>query len=222
MNIAIIGSSSEIAQQFVRHVNTEEVNIYFVTSNKCHSNENTKTLVIKDYLDEKNTISDYIKDLECSIVIFFNGYLAENRPIRFPTEKEINTTFKINYLIPIELTKLINKESKKVPKFIYISSMAAVRPRFKNYIYGLCKSNLEKSVTNLELSEYLIIRFGKVKTKMSKNHKNPPSTISAEKAGKIISNKLEDNGLVHANINLFIISKIIKLLPKKIIEIISL
>jgi hypothetical protein len=100
--------------------------------------------------------------------------------------------------------------------------MAAVRPRFKNYIYGLCKSNLEKSVTNLELSEYLIIRFGKVKTKMSKNHKNPPSTISAEKAGKIISNKLEDNGLVHANINLFIISKIIKLLPKKIIEIISL
>jgi short-subunit dehydrogenase len=222
MNIAIIGSSSEIAQQFVRHVNTEEVNTYFVTSNKYHSNENTKTLVIKDYLDEKNTISDYIKDLECSIVIFFNGYLAENRPIRFPTEKEINTTFKINYLIPIELTKLINKESKKVPKFIYISSMAAVRPRFKNYIYGLCKSNLEKSVTNLELSEYLIIRFGKVKTKMSKNHKNPPSTISAEKAGKIISNKLEDNGLVHANINLFIISKIIKLLPKKIIEIISL
>lgn len=222
MNIAIIGSSSEIAQQFVRHVNTEEVNTYFVTSNKYHSNENTKTLVIKDYLDEKNTISDYIKDLECSIVIFFNGYLAENRPIRFPTQKEINTTFKINYLIPIELTKLINKESKKVPKFIYISSMAAVRPRFKNYIYGLCKSNLEKSVTNLELSEYLIIRFGKVKTKMSKNHKNPPSTISAEKAGKIISNKLEDNGLVHANINLFIISKIIKLLPKKIIEIISL
>jgi short-subunit dehydrogenase len=222
MNIAIIGSSSEIAQQFVRHVNTEEVNTYFVTSNKYHSNENTKTLVIKDYLDEKNTISDYIKDLQCSIVIFFNGYLAENRPIRFPTEKEINTTFKINYLIPIELTKLINKESKKVPKFIYISSMAAVRPRFKNYIYGLCKSNLEKSVTNLELSEYLIIRFGKVKTKMSKNHKNPPSTISAEKAGKIISNKLEDNGLVHANINLFIISKIIKLLPKKIIEIISL
>ena len=45
---------------------------------------------------------------------------------------------------------------------------------------------------------------------------------AAEKAGKIISNKLEDNGLVHANINLFIISKIIKLLPKKIIEIISL
>ena len=222
INIAIIGSSSEIAQQFVRHINTEEVNTYFVTSNRYHSNENTKTLVIKDYLDEKNTISDYIKDLECSIVIFFNGYLAENRPIRFPTEIEINTTFKINYLIPIELTKLINKESKKVPKFIYISSMAAVRPRFKNYIYGLCKSNLEKSVTNLELSEYLIIRFGKVKTKMSKNHKNPPSTISAEKAGKIISNKLEDNGLVHANNNLFIISKIIKLLPKKIIEIVGL
>jgi short-subunit dehydrogenase len=222
MNIAIIGSSSEIAQQFVRHVNTEEVNTYFVTSNKYHSNENTKTLVIKDYLDEKNTISDYIKDLECSIVIFFNGYLAENRPIRFPTEKEINTTFKINYLIPIELTKLINKESKKVPKFIYISSMAAVRPRFKNYIYGLCKSNLEKSIIDLELSEYLIIRFGKVKTKMSKNHKNPPSTISAEKAGRIISNKLEDNGLVYANFNLFIISKIIKLLPKKIIEIIGL
>ena len=222
INIAIIGSSSEIAQQFVRHINTEEVNTYFVTSNRYHSNENTKTLVIKDYLDEKNTISDYIKDLECSIVIFFNGYLAENRPIRFPTEIEINTTCKINYLIPIELTKLINKESKKVPKFIYISSMAAVRPRFKNYIYGLCKSNLEKSVIDLELSEYLIIRFGKVKTKMSKNHKNPPSTISAEKAGKIISNKLEDNGLVHANNNLFIISKIIKLLPKKIIEIIGL
>ena len=134
MNIAIIGSSSEIAQQFVRHINTQEANIYFVTSNKFHSNENTKTLVVNDYFEEKKVISNYIKDLGCSIVIFFNGYLAENRPIRFPTEKEINTTFKINYLIPIELTKLINIESKKVPKFIYISSMAAVRPRFKNYI----------------------------------------------------------------------------------------
>lgn len=222
INIAIIGSSSDIAQQFVRHINTEEVNTYFVTSNKYHSSEYNNTLVVNDYLDEKNAISDYVKDLECSIVIFFNGYLAENRPIRFPTDKEINTTFKINYLIPIELTKLISKEAKKVPKFIYISSMAAVRPRFKNYIYGLCKSNLEKSVINLELSEYLIIRFGKVKTKMSKNHKNPPSTISAEKAGQIISKKLQDNGLVYANNNLFIISKIIKLLPKKIIEIIGL
>ena len=73
MNIAIIGSSSEIAQQFVRHINTDEVNIYFVTSNKYHSSEYTKTLVINDYLDEKKVISDYIKDLECSIVIFFNG-----------------------------------------------------------------------------------------------------------------------------------------------------
>lgn len=221
-NIAIVGSSSEIAEQFVRHSNTEEVSMYFVTSNKHHSYESTKTLVINDYIEKKNDIANYIKNLECSIVIFFNGYLAENRPIRFPTEKEINTTFKINYLIPVELTKLINKESQKVPKFIYISSMAAVKPRFKNYIYGLCKSNLEKSIIDLELSEYLIIRFGKVQTKMSKNHKNPPSTISAEKAGKIISNKLDDNGLVHANFNLFIISKIIKLLPKKIIEIIGL
>jgi len=221
-NIAIVGSSSEIAEQFVKHSNTKEVSMYFVTSNIYHSYESTKTLVVNDYIKEKNEIANYIKKLECSIVIFFNGYLAENRPIRFPTEKEIDTTFKINYFIPVELTKLINKESQIVPKFIYISSMAAVRPRFKNYIYGLCKSNLEKSIIDLELPEYLIIRFGKVKTKMSKNHKNPPSTISAEKAGRIISNKLHENGLVYANFNLFIISKIIKLLPQKIIEIIGL
>ena len=33
---------------------------------------------------------------------------------------------------------MINSQMK-VKKFIYISSMAAIKPRYKNYIYGLSK-----------------------------------------------------------------------------------
>ena len=37
-------------------------------------------------------------------------------------------------------------KNTNVKKFIFISSMAAVKPRNKNYIYGLSKKTLEESV----------------------------------------------------------------------------
>ena len=105
-------------------------------------------------------------------------------------------------------------ENKDIKKFIFISSIASVRPRYKNYIYGLSKYKLEKSLRFLNLSKYLVLRFGKVETKMSSSHESPPFTISANKAANIILKKLDFEGFKYASFSIFISSLFFLIFPK--------
>ena len=109
-------------------------------------------------------IKAILSNIENPIIIFFNGFLAENRDLAEPTIEEINKTDYVNYQIPYFLSKSLS-ENKDIKKFIYIFLIASLRPRYKNYIYGLSKYKLEKSLRFLNLSKYLVLRFGKVETK---------------------------------------------------------
>ena len=113
-------------------------------------------------------------------------------------------------------TWLLN--SYNYSNYIFISSIAAATPRFKNYIYGLSKYKLEESIKNINLPSYLIIRFGKVKTKMSEGHKNPPFTISTHKASEFILDNLNKSGYIYTNAALKTIAAILKLLPSWMIK----
>jgi hypothetical protein len=96
--------------------------------------------------------------------------------------------------------------------------MAAVKYRYKNYIYGQNKRKLEKSIQDLNLNSYLIMRFGKVLTRMSEGHKNPPFTLSNTKAATLLMKKINSQGLVYPNFGLFVISIFLTLTPKKVIN----
>jgi len=98
--------------------------------------------------------------------------------------------------------------------------MAAIKPRSKNYIYGLSKSKLEKSVPKI-IENYLIFRFGKIDTKMSGSHGSVPFSLSKNKAANIIFNKIESNKIVYPSLKLKLISLIISLMPIKIIDFIE-
>ena len=132
-NIVIIGADSEIAKDFIKIALENSDNILSISRNNEISD-----IKIDDYLLNTKEIVNKIKKIDRPIVIFFNGFLAENRPVKFPTEEEIFKTEKINLLIPYLLTREIKKEIN-IKKFIYMSSIAAVKPRKKNYIYGLAK-----------------------------------------------------------------------------------
>ena len=136
MNYILFGSSSELADSFSKEISNE--NIYYISRHPTSYSENN--LIIEDYLENLNEIIEFCKNVEDPIIIFFNGYLNENRPLYTPNYEEVVNTFKINYLIPFEITKRIKENNLKIRKFVYVSSFAAVKLRYKNFNYGSSKN----------------------------------------------------------------------------------
>ena len=95
--------------------------------------------------------------------------------------------------------------------------MSAIKPRFKNYIYGLSKQWLEREIARLT-KDYLIFRFGMIKTSMSKNHSPAPFTLSKEKASALLVKKINRRGIIYPLLGLKLISYIIKVLPIKFLD----
>lgn len=220
-NFALIGASSEVAMEFSNLLNTKEINHVLITSNENLNLEDNESLLVKDYLSDVQKIADFLKNYDNLVIIFFNGYLAENRDFKIPSHEEIEKTQKINFLIPYFLTFVLKKNLSDKTKYIFLSSMAAAKLRHKNYIYGMTKRNLEKSIIKLKLEDYLIFRFGKITTKMSKGHENPPFLLSANEASKIIFRNLDKKKIFYPKFGLKIIASVLKITPQKIIDLLK-
>ncbi len=214
-NYLLIGSNSELAKEFI-NLNAINKNQIF----RISRNSNDSDIDIKGYKESFDEIFNYVKNIPNCYIVFFNGFLAENRPIQYPTDKEIISTYKINFQIPFFLTVRLN-QLKNVEKYIFISTIAAIKPRFKNYIYGNAKKLLEQSIQTLELKSFLILRFGKINTSMSAGHKDIIFTLNKEEAASLILRNMEKEGVHHANIGLKIVSIIFRILPIKFINFIE-
>jgi len=217
-DVVVIGSSSEIGTEFIKTCIDNSENVITISRNTNIETQGHRHLKINDYLSDYEDIKNLIKKLHNPVLIFFNGYLAENRDLYNPTEDEIVKTDKINFVIPYSLSQKLNDELNNISKYVYISTMAAIKPRYKNYIYGLSKKKLEESVNYLNLPSLLIIRFGKVTTKMSKNHSDPPFTLSSRDAAYYLYKKLDSNGIKYPHFGLLFIANLIKLLPLRVLK----
>lgn len=217
-NVIIIGSNSEIAKSLIQIlVKGREFNLFTISSSDKNLKSSHVHLKINNYFNECFKIIDFIKSIENPTIIFFNGYLQENRPHQYPQNHEILNTIKINFQIPYFLTFLIHK-SVNYEKIILISSVAAIKPRYKNYIYGTAKYLIEESLKSLGLNNYLIIRFGMVKTTMSLKHKKAPFLLSSRSAANVIFKNLENSGVVYPSYGVSFFAIIIKLLPIKLLN----
>lgn len=212
-DIILIGSSSELAKEFFKLINEiKSFKVHTISSKK----ESNPDLLVNEYIENIDSISEYVNTFEKPYIIFFNGYLKENRPSYFPSDEEIFDTFKINFLIPSLITKNVAKKNKNT-KFIFISTIAAIKSREKNYIYGIAKSLTEKCIKNIGLN-FLILRFGKIKTEMSKSHNNPPFTLDKFEAAMLIHKHIESNGIVYPTIGLKVSAMLVKFLPLKLLD----
>ena len=220
-SIVIFGSSSEVAVELQKILQEKDFDFYSLSRSEVEKNLSNHTQV-NDYLEDYEKIYTLFDQLGPTYVIFFNGFLAENRDQQIPSLSEIKKTDYINFLVPYELSNKLGSDFLNIKKFIYISSMSAIRPRYKNYIYGLSKRKLEESIKYLNLQLYLIFRFGKIKTKMSKNHKDAPFTISAKESARVILDKLDQTGIVYGNTGLYLISMVMKILPNFVLKKIKL
>jgi short-subunit dehydrogenase len=214
-NIVIVGSSSELAQEVLQQINFS--NTIFSISLKESNQKNH--LKVSNYLEDSKNIVEFISSVDSPVVIFFNGYLAENRPIQNPTSGEIVKTLEINYVIPYNLTAMIINNNINISKFVFISSFAAVKQRYKNFIYGYSKKLLENSIMSLKPNSYLFIRFGKIKTSMSINHNSSFFDLDKKRAANIIVKFLESkNGVVYPNVSTKLLSIFIKVIPSQVIK----
>lgn len=221
--IVVIGASSEFASAFIKICNYKNIPLLLISRQNINNiSQKNSILKINDYLLDIKIIEDEIKQFGGSYIIFFNGVLFENRPVKEPTIREIELTKEVNFTIPYEITKHLVENTKLNLKFVYISSIAAVVERNKNFIYGSCKRNLEISIKNLKLKNYLFLRFGKIFTKMSIDHATPPFSLQPDDAAYILLNKLNLAGIKYPNLKLFMAALILKIIPKKLIEIIGL
>jgi len=216
-NIVIIGSSSEVANSFIKLIDKKGFNIYLVSRGDNRTQQNS-FLKVDDYISDSEKIINFLANKNNLKIIFFNGFLAENRISQIPTSEEINKTDFINFQVPYVLTRTFENNLKNINKYIYISSMAAVRPRHKNYIYGLSKRKLETSIKFLNPKKYLFIRFGKIITNMSKDHKDPPFVMTPESAGNFILKNLNSNGIIYSKFQLKVISYILKIIPFRLLK----
>ena len=217
-DIVLIGASADLAVEFLSHLDNDKFRTYLVSSNKSISYENDNVLLINDYVKDVNLITEFINKTTNPIIIFFNGYIAENRPKKFPNTQEIIKTDYVNFVVPYVLTIEINNSIKNIKNYVYVSSFSASRARYKNYLYGISKRKLEKSIKFINPSSCLFIRFGKIDTKFSEEHTELPFSMGKTDAARILLDSLSKTGVIYPNSFIGSIAIIIKLLPSKILK----
>jgi len=216
-NFILVGANSEFATTFADKLIKNNHKVYGVSREFIPYLNKNEQIQLKNYNEKYTELLYFVESIESPYIVFFNGFLAENRPIYSPTYKEIEETIYANYLTPLHLFDQVSRNTT-VKKFIFISSMAAVKPRNKNYIYGLSKKTLEESVRKSGNLNYLIVRFGQIKTKMSQNHDEPPFTLTKDEASLKLLKLIDKKGLCYPSFSLFIMSFLIKIIPIKLID----
>lgn len=215
-NIVLLGASSELAIKFIEL--NKQHNIYKITS-KNINDKNSNHLIVSNYIDKSDEIVSFIQEVEEPIIIFFNGYLKEDRPRVKPDLKQISQTLDANFYVPYFITNKLIQKNVKIKKFIFISSFAATKARYKNFIYAYSKKLLEDSIKASNINNYLLIRFGKINTSMSKGHKKSIFDLSKHQAANFISLHLDKKfGTIYSSNFLYLLSRIFIIIPSSLLK----
>lgn len=215
-DVVLFGASSEFGLAIAKNLKDKDYKVFGIGRGD-HRKEYHNYLKVKDYLVDEKLILDFLQNLDEPTVIYLNGYLKENRPKYYPSKYEIGKTIEANLVIPIAITNSLIRRNLKISKFVVISSIAAIKLRNKNFIYGLTKKTLEKEISQIS-GKYLIIRFGMIKTSMSKTHTEAPFTYSKDKAAELFSKKIHKKGIVYPSLGLRIIASIINIVPVRYLD----
>ena len=101
-NFILIGANSEFATAFADKLIKNNHKVYGVSREFVPYLNQNEQIQLKNY-DEKSTeLSYFVETIESPYIVFFNGFLAENRPSYSPTYKEIEETLCANYLTPLQ------------------------------------------------------------------------------------------------------------------------
>ena len=232
--VVLIGSTSEIGLAIVQRLSRDyEVDLTVIGRN-CpddfiqNNSQIATQFVYSDFLSEDLmlTYKNYFdKVVALDLVIVAIGYLPrENGEFVF---SEVKNSVEINTLIPILTMSqfgefLLNNDGGKM---LYISSLATVRPRSRNFTYGATKKasdyftlGLIRKYKNSKLEVYLV-RTGYVYSKMSSSFEPSMFASTPIKLAEGVVRGIQNNSkIMYYPRKLRVLSYILLLIPQKIFD----
>ena len=202
----VLGSNSEIAQQFVEKTLQEGekfATVYLFTSDVETAERFAKHIDVK-YLQQTKIYEldllgevDFSKfdDIDSNLLFCATGYLGEGTEEGLYDRKNTEKIIDINYskLVPVLNYFAEKMERKRTGTMIVLSSVAGDRGRQSNFIYGSAKAGMTAYLSGLrnylfsKKVHVLTVKPGFMDTKMTEGLPlNPKLTASPKQAAEAI------------------------------------
>jgi NADP-dependent 3-hydroxy acid dehydrogenase YdfG len=230
----IIGANSDIAKATaIKYIN-EHRNGHLILAGrnteslkqfvKDHNVEAKSTVLFFDVTD-LHSAKGFIEKLPCKPkwIMYAAGVLYNNEECIADIEKNKENIY-VNYLAAVNIINaLTNDHNPNLERIIGISSIAGLRGRKSNYLYGSAKSGFHQYLFGLrqDLKDRGIlvqaITPGVVDTKMTTHINKPGIAVKPEIVANSIMKK-NTSFEIYPNLTWYIISKIAKYAPEFIIN----
>ena len=193
--VLLVGGTSEIGNEIVKNLPLDSnPRIYRVGIDESSDYTTDLTSPIKDGFD------DFIRALpDVDVAIFASGILG-NSPV-LSSKNDIGSMAAVNFANQIVLISCVAKKLvlQGHGHIVVLSSVAGIRPRVENYVYGATKSGLDFFARGLREQirnsgvEVLVVRPGFVFSRMTEGMKPAPFATSAAHVGKLVAKALGKN-----------------------------
>lgn len=177
-------------------------------------------------LSKIEQIRDVVSTLMTQYVIDFAVIASAHLPAELLDDdfESVHQTFSINSTgLACFLSCLPSMMSKTGGTLVHISSVAAIRPRIKNFTYGASKSSMDFFVLGLAAKhkklgiDIRVIRPGFVHTKMSKDFQVAPFATTPDSVARdVIEGLKRDRTVIYSPRILRLVMNLLKLLPSSI------
>lgn len=224
--ILIIGANSDIAQACIPHFEKKGVQLILAAHKPDQLSTSKHEVIHLDVTDIDSALKT-LEELAFDHVIYAAGILPENEVSL--TDKSGEKAILVNFSSAARILGVIAEHFKKAQSgtIVGISSIAAVRGKSSNIIYGSAKAGFDSFLSGLRqyLSPHKVrvvtIRPGFVATKMTAGMDLPKSlTASADAVAKVIvKNTLGGNrNIIYVKPIWRLIAFIIKNIPEFIFK----
>ena len=229
-DVVLIGSTSDIGISIINKIPLyDKADIHLVgrrmPKKNIFQNPNSNLIFHKCDLSDITEVTNFLTNLSdfkrTELVILASGYLPEENSEFNLTS--LGETFQINSISSIICLSGFAKVMKenKGGKILVCSSVASIRPRLRNFSYGASKSALDFYAIGLQnrLSKskvkISILRPGYVFTKMTKNFKPAPFSITLETLARIsIDGLFKNKKIIYAPWKLKILMNLLRIVPR--------
>ena len=232
-NIMLIGGKSEIAIETIRNIHMVANAKVFLLGRQIEAQdiliEGAQTFRlnydISDSVERIGVISRLLTDRDFDLVVLAVGHLGN--PPNLSTSRENQEVLNVNFSHSAEVLEFVAHRLKmqKHGKVLILSSVASVRPRKGNYVYGAAKAGLDFLARGLQLdlegsgAEIYIARPGFVHSRMTNGIPPAPFAISAEKAGELCAKGVSGSKKVfYVPGVLRFVMLVVRFLPTKILN----
>lgn len=235
-NVLVLGGSSEIAIEVLRAFNITNriMNLYLAGRDLPRLNqladefrsENTNCEVIHADHDESSfRLIEHIENIEIDIAIMASGYLPPQDQQFKPDE--VKKVINRNLLAVAEVGSVVIEKfiNQNFGVLIIFSSVAAMRPRPDNFLYGASKAGLDNWARGAMFklkntgAKVLLVRTGMVDTRMSRHLERAPMTVDKKfVANKIVKNIKGTNQILWIPLKIKFLVFFLKIIPNKLLN----